>query len=243
MDPARVLNREQMETARTPDELYAWVRRKCKELSRSPEAKAYARSGKPLPKKLYDELFPLAIFVSREYRGRTDVRVQPHLGNDNFDATVTFSGQTEQALFIETTYAKDGYDESLRMEVLAKEGHVFLTGSVSKFGRRGAADRVVTVSPQAASRAEQLEEYLGLVHARLKAKANRRYGAHHVLLVAVDDYLPLAQDHDWPIVDQRARSWMADLALDFGRIVFVGVAERLLLSYSLPLTTGGVHAL
>ena len=243
MFPAQMLDPNEMATPRTPDDLYAWVIRKCKELSASPEAKAYARSGATLPKKFYDELFPLATFVSREYSGRSDVVVQPSLANDNFDATIKFTGPNEGIIFVETTYAKDGYDESLRMEVLAKEGHVFLTGPISTSGRRGSAERVVTVAPEAARRSEQFAKYLDLIQARLEAKSKGQYGPHHVLLVAVDDYLPLAQDYDWPLVDQRARSWMANLALDFGRVVFVGIAGRLLLSYSLPLLPEEANAL
>lgn len=234
--PYHPLDPTEMAQARTPDALYAWVMQKCKELSASPEVKAYARSGAKLPKKFYDEIFPLATFAVHEYGGRTDVLIQPNLRNDGFDATVKFDEPQARNLYVETTFAKDGYDESLSMEVLAKEGHVFLTGPVSKSGRRGAANRTVTVKPVAASRSEQLASYLDLIEARIAAKAKVRYGRDHVLLVAVDDYLPLAHDHDWPLLDERARSWIERFALDFGRVVFVGIAGRLVISYSLPAT-------
>ena len=51
------------------------------------------------------------------------------------------------------------------------------------------------------------------------------------------------QDYDWPPLDQRAQSWMKSLALDFGRVVFVGVAGRLSLSYTLPLALSEANAL
>jgi hypothetical protein len=231
----RILDPTDMAQARTPDDLHAWVLRKCKELSASPEVKTYARSGAKLPKKFYDEIFPLATFAIREYGGRTDVLIKPNLSSDGFDAEVMFEEPQARTLYVETTFAKDGYDESLRMEVLEKDGHVFLTGPVFKSGRRGAPDRTVTVAPEAACRSEQLASYLNLIEARVEAKAKARYGKDHVLLVAVDDYLPLAQDYDWPRVDERAREWIQRFNLDFGRVVFVGVAGRLALSYSLPL--------
>lgn len=236
MGSISILRAAEMALPRSPEDLYAWVIRKCGELSVSPETKAFARSGAKLPKKFYDEIFPLAIFSRREYQGRTGVLVEPHLGNDNFDAKITIDGPSGMlAAFVEITYAKDGYDESLRMEVLAKEGSVCLTGPITKSGRRGSSDRIVTVTSEAASHSETLENYLQLIEARVRAKAMGRYGRNHILLVAVDDYLPLAQDYDWPLLDQRAQSWIKSLALDFGRVVFVGIAGRLSLSYTLPL--------
>lgn len=101
----------------------------------------------------------------------------------------------------------------------------------------------MTVTPEAGRRSEQFAKYLDLIQARLEAKSQGRYGPHHILLVAVDDYLPLAQDYDWPVGDQRARTLMATVALDFGRVVFVGVAGRLFLSYSLPLLPEEANAL
>ncbi len=222
-----------MERARSPEDLRAWVLRKSRELAASPESKTFARSGATLPKKFHDEIYPLSVFALREYGGQANVLVQPNLGNDNFDAKVTVTKASgTQTAFIEITYAKNGYDESLRMEVLAKEGGVVLTGPITKSGRRGSPNRTVTVTPEAASHTKTLEDYLKLVEARVQAKARGRYGRNHILLVAVDDYRPLVQDSDWPLVDERARSLISTLSLDFGRVVYVGVAGRLLLSYT-----------
>lgn len=244
MDPSKILAEVDMFQPRSPNAFYTWVISKCRELSSSPEAKAFARSGARLPKKLYDELFPLALFVHREFTNASVVTIEPHLGNDNYDAKITTqNARGASTTFVETTYAKDGYDESLRMEVLAKEGGVSLTGPITKSGRRGSPDRIVTVECEAAEHSETLESYLQLVESRVKAKAKVHYGANHLLLVAVDDYLPLVQDYDWPTLDNRARAWLACYQLDFARLVFVGVAGRLWLSYALPHATARVDAL
>ena len=244
MEPSSILHAADMAQARSPENLHAWVIRKCGELSASPEAKAFSRSGATLSKKFHDEIFPLAVFATREYRGRTGVLVQPNLDNDNFDAKVTIDGSPgPQTVFVEITYAKDGHDESLRMEVLAREGSVVLTGPITKSGRRGAPNRTVTVTPEAASHTETLENYLQLIEARVQAKTKRRYGTDYILLVAVDDYLPLIQDSDWELLAERAQSWMKNLTLDFGRVVFVGVAGRLFLSYLLPSAVRETNAL
>ncbi len=131
----------------------------------------------------------MAIFADREFGGRDDVLVQPNLGNDNFDARITV-GEGSRTILVEITYAKDGYDESRRMEV--REGSVSLTGPVSSSGRKGSPNRKVHVESEARSHLVALEEYLAMVRERLEDKARSRYGKDHVLVVAVDHDLYLS---------------------------------------------------
>lgn len=234
MDPSRILDRSEMGKPRRPSELFKWVMAKCSELGATHEAKAFARSGAVLPKKFYDEVFPLAIFAEREFAGRDDVLVQPNLDNDNFDGRITVgTGPNARTMFIEITYAKDGYDESRRMEVLCREGHVSLTGPVSSSGRKGWPNREVHVEDEAVSHLAMLKNYLVIVRERLKEKARSRHGRDHVLVVAVDDHLPFRQPSDVDQLRNAASSWLSELSLDFGRLVFVGVAGNLYLSYDL----------
>lgn len=131
-----ILDASDMSAARQVADFVAWVKRKAEELSARPEAKSFARSGAQLPKKFYDELYPLALFVEHEFTAAPNAVVTPNLGNDNFDATVFF-GDSIDTLYIEITRAKDGYDESLRDEVLTREGSVCVTGPIQKVeGRR-----------------------------------------------------------------------------------------------------------
>ena len=223
-----ILNASDTAQARTPAEFVAWVKRKGDELSATEEAKVFARSGALLVKKFHDEIFPLARFVAIEYAGRNDVLVQPNLDNDNFDAHVTLGNSGEQQnVFIEVTYAKDGYDLSLRMEVLAREGYVCATGPVTCSGRKGFPDRRVIVEPFAADHLKALEKYFVLVEKRLRAKTKVQYGKSHILIVAVDDYLVLSEDSDWPRFTAFADALLPKLSLDFSRVVFVGIAGRL----------------
>jgi len=224
-----------MERSRRPSELLAWVTVKCRELGATPDAKAFARSGALLPKKFYEELRPLAIFADREFPGRDDVLIQPNLDNDNFDARITV-GRGSKTIFVEITYAKDGYDESRRMEVLSREGSVSLTGPVSSSGRKGSPNRKVHVESEARSHLVAREEYLAIVRKRLEDKARSRYGNDHVLVVAVDDYLPLRESSDFDYLRAAAESWFPTLGLDFGRVVLLGVAGQLFISFEpLPL--------
>jgi len=227
MDPASILEAQEMERSRTPAELRAWVDAICRAFAATDETKAYSRSGARLPKKFFDEIFPLSLLATHDYPNRPDVRVTPSLDNDNFDARIDIDGSAgTDTRFIETTFAKDGYDDSLRMEALTKEGHVFMTGNVSVRGRRGAADRVVRVEPMAVNHAVEVDRYLDLVERRVAAKAKASYGPTHTLLVAIDDYPPLHEDGDWGLLRERARQWLTRYELDFDRVAFVGVSGR-----------------
>lgn len=218
---------------RTPDALYCWVMSVAQAFGETPEHRAYARSGALLPKKFYDEILPLAVFARKEYGGREDVLVTPNLGNDNYDATVDVIGSgASQRLYVETTLAKDGYDEALRLEALAINGFSSLTGPVYVEGRRGAPNRKVTVEPEAEEHAELRGRALQIVSQRLQAKSRARYGKDHLLVVAVDDHLPFRQAADADALHLLAQLQISSLPLDFGRVVFVGMAERLWLSYS-----------
>ena len=235
MNASHSLTVQDMERPRSPDEFYNWVMGKCEELGATLEAKAFARSGAVLPKKFYDELFPLAIFVRREYSGRHDVRITPNLGSENFDATISIGVSGDEKILVEITCSKDGYDDSLRMEYLTKHGHVNLTGPVSVTGRRGAKDRSVNVESEAADHSSLVERQLSMLRERIEAKASKHYGANHTLLVAVDDYFPLREEEDAQKINKFVSGLLPQLDLDFARVVIAGVAGKIFLSYRLEI--------
>jgi len=101
-----ILNRADMEISRTPRELCEWLDSKAEELSKTKDGKAYARSGALLPKKLWEEVRPLALFALCRY-GDKGVTCTPNLTNDNYDGKIEFSESSASAVYIEVTYAKD----------------------------------------------------------------------------------------------------------------------------------------
>jgi hypothetical protein len=121
MDAETILHASDMMVPRRATEVVVWVERKAEELSASFEAKTYARSGAPLLKKFSDEIYPRALFIRHELAEAPDIVVTPNLNNDNFDATSAF-GKNSGMLYGDITCAKDGHDESRRIEVLARAG-------------------------------------------------------------------------------------------------------------------------
>ena len=236
MSASLILDLHDMERTRRPDELYSWVMAKCDELGATSDSKAFSRLGALLPKKFYDEFYPLALFVKREFSGRDDISVKPHLGNDNFDAQITFNDKASaigRTIFVEITYAKDGYDESRRMEILSRDGHVNWTGPVSSSGRKRSSDRNVHVKNEANSHLAALKKHFAIVKKRLQDKTlPRRYGKDHVLVVAVDDYLILRNSSNVDQFRDAVTSWLPALPLDFCRVVFVGASGQLFESFA-----------
>lgn len=221
---------------RTPAELLAWEDAKCRELGGTPEAIEFARSGDRLAKKFYDEVRPLALFAWCEFGDRSDVKVKPNLGNENFDGTISFTDGSK--LFVEITYAKNGYDDSLRMEVLTREGHVNALAPVTVVGTRHSPHRRVEVPNEAVSRDVTRNEHLGYVINCLRTKADATYGPRHILVLVVDNYVPFRDGRDLEILDMLLTRSLRSLSLDFGRIVILGASGQLLISKPLAPRSG-----
>lgn len=236
MGASEILNAVDMMTPRTVTDFVAWTMRKTVDLSATPEAKQYSRSGAELPTKFHDEIYPLALFVEREFGNVPDAVVTPNLNNDNFDATITFKCLPSK-VFIEITRAKNGYDESLRMEVLARDGYVSLTGPITrKSGKKGTPERLIEITPEAICRDNGLlAKHFSLVETTVKAKAGgRQYGKNFILLVIVDDYDHFQTKSDHTKLDGFIKNRLLSADLDFGRLIIFGISGKLQLSYRLP---------
>ena len=234
MDFPEILTAADITRPRAPTAFYAWVARKNEELSTTADTKRYARFGAELSKKFRDEIYPLALFVAREFADVKDALVIPSLNNDNFDATVCFADGRPD-VFIEITQAKDGYDESLRMEVASRDGIVSLTGPITRIsGRRGAPDRLVNVHHEMVAHDGLLARHVALVESAVMRKANRSYGKNCILLVVVDDYLPFRDESDHAKLNNVVTSKLLLPDLDFMRLIIFGISGKLLLSYQLP---------
>ncbi|MBU6435262.1 MAG: hypothetical protein KJS98_18295 [Nitrospirae bacterium] len=224
-----------MMTPRAVPDLLAWVRRKEEDLNAIPKAEQYV--GSILKTKFYDEIYPLSVYVKREYSNNSGVIVTPNLNSDNFDATVTFDGLRSK-LFIEITRAKNGHDESLHLELLARDGGVgFYSPITKKSGKKGTPERIIEITPMAQDEHddERLPEHLSLVETTVRAKAGgRQYGKNFILLVIVDDYGHFRSRSDHAKLDVFVRSKLLSSDLDFARLVISGISGKLHLSYNLP---------
>ena len=236
MSIADILTAEDMATSRSAADFVAWVRQKGKELSATLEIKRKVWLGAELSTKFYDEIYPLAVFVEREFSNIPEVIVTPNLNSDNYDATIEFKSPPSKH-FIEITRAKNGYDESLRMEVLARDGHVCWTGPITKkSGKKGTSERIVEITSEARCRDDALlEKNLSLIETTVKAKSEgRQYGKNFTLLVIVDDYDDFQTESEQAKLDAFVKDKLLLPDLDFALLIILGISGKLKLSYHLP---------
>ncbi|MBI3808355.1 MAG: hypothetical protein HY281_12735 [Nitrospirae bacterium] len=217
-----ILQQVDMESTRTPSALCEWVVSKASALSETDEGKRFARSGATLPKKLWEEIRPLGLFAFRRYGLRKDVKCTPNLNNENYDGRIDFDDISVPSIYVEITYAKDGYDESLRLEVLSAIGSVNRSGRISISGTKASGHRKVDVENEFVDRQETRGHALEIVRERIVNKSDKVYGPNHVLVVVIDDYLPFRTEGDRMILVEYAKSVIDNVKLDFGEIVLLG---------------------
>lgn len=219
-----ILQRADMEVPRSPRDLCDWVDAMATELSQTQEGRKYARSGAMLPKKLWEEIRPLGLFAHCRY-GTEGVICTPNLSNDNYDGQIAFAKSPRPPIFVELTYAKDGYDERLRLKVLSSEGTVSAVGRLTVSGTKASGHKI-EVENESFDHVEVRTAALTLVKERLAGKSNKQYGATHVLVVVVDDYLPFRTEEDQEVLMTETQSIVTDMKLDFGAVYLLGSSGR-----------------
>lgn len=217
-----ILQKDDMALSRTPQELCDWVNSKTSELSVTDEGKRYARSGALLPKKLWEEIRPLSLFARRHYGLRDGVRCTPNLANDNFDGKIDFDNESTPSIYVEVTYAKDGYDESLQLEVLTSKGSVNALGRISTFGTKASGSRIVEVKNEAVRHEDTRCKALEIVKKRILGKSGKAYGPNHVLVVVVDDYLSFRTKDDRAVLEEFAKHIVEGVRLNFRAVFLLG---------------------
>ncbi len=216
-----ILQPAEMIIPRSPRELNDWVDLKASELSESEEGRRYARSGKLLPKKLWEEIRPLGIFSNARY-GPDSVICTPNLDNDNYDGKIEIKSKPASTFFVEITYAKDGYDERLRLDVLNKDGSVNAVGKVTVSGTKASGSQIVDIENEAVNHEEIRDSALKIIEERIQGKSEKKYGPNHILVIVFDDYIPFRTDEDKEVLSKFASDTLAKYTLDFGAVYLLG---------------------
>lgn len=200
-----ILTKEELETPRTAAEILDWVYSAHSRFAASKELRQSAREGKFFAKELTNEALPIALFASRYFSASTEVRIAHVIGNQQHDAVVEDRRKSPGAIkFIEATVSDWSYVESLRMELLTRDGHAPGYGKVEAEGAKGRRTKLVA-ELEALDHHMLREQHIAGVIAAIKKKADNRYPDGTALVVRVDDAVPFREDADVAELDRVAR--------------------------------------
>jgi len=204
-----------LERGRTPAELQDLLATIQGRLNGCPTCRQEARVEGDLWKKYFEEIRPLALFV--RLANHQNVICTPNLGNDNYDAVIRY-GPGVPKEFVEFTYAKCGYEEHLRNEVLNRDGRVNLFSPItsSRTKNTGHDAQVQHEEDQAAvPRLLTLAKHRRLVIEGIKKKARKQYGRTHILVVVFDGYLGFRSGQELGSLISSIKSEVDLSTLDF----------------------------
>ena len=113
------------------------------------------------------------------------------------------------------------------MEVLNDKGSVNMRGEVSHCGTKNTGHQI-EVQDDVVLRSRTFEKHRRLIIDRLNAKAAKKYGSDHVLVVVFDDYVSFRPDHDQADLKSYLASEIDVSALHFKSLFLLGSSGKIL---------------
>lgn len=234
MDATPVLSKEEIESTRTAAEILTWFYAANARFRVSKELKAAAREGQFFSKQLLEETLPIALFADRFYKRSAQVAITQVLGNQSYDATVLDRRSSPDSVtHIETTVADMDHNESLRMELVSKEGSAPAVGTITVKGPKGRRTELrgesCVYDPSRVA-----DQWLPQVRAAVAAKAKKQYPNGTALVVRVDDAIAFREKDEIDKLDALAKAELIQMlsGREFRVLSIVG-SQGLYLEYRL----------
>ncbi len=229
MDPGTIVQKEDCEVARTPEELIAWIESIHAQLVADDSVKEYARLGKGLTKQFYEEIMSLGHLARHKYWHMPGVKLRPRIGNQNYDAEIIGLGGAVTR--IEFVSAYRDHDLALRMEHLVQHGGVPLTGPVRRDGIKAAGGQV-RAQLVAVDQEEKLGKQIRGIQKGVEEKLTKTYETGTALGVVIDDYLAVDPDKDLLAVNSFVQTEVSELALEkFSSLFIIGASGKTFLEF------------
>jgi hypothetical protein len=178
------LTESELQRPRAARELYEWVQRIHGEFGETAEGKsALRRRSAPYLKEFLEEIWPLANYAWLFFRDHRDVRFQPVIGNQSYDALlVDESGSTLCRFEItQALHGEAGYQDRLRREHLEQYGHAPLTGP--RLERGPDSGGIAESWGECVEHTDAVEATLCQIRAAIQEKAAKAYPADTALIV------------------------------------------------------------
>lgn len=207
-----MITREELETPRTAAAMLAWVDAAHARFRVSKELRDAARPGKYFANELVLEARPMALFALRYFDASSDVTIRHVIGDQSYDAIVEDRREIPGPIrYLEATTTLRNYADSLRMELLSRDGHAPAFGSVRAEGPRHNR-RAITAEGGAHEHRAIRDERLARVREAVDRKAKKRYPPGTALIVAVDDATGFSEPEDLEALDLLARETLVPMA-------------------------------
>ncbi len=113
------------------------------------------------------------------------------------------------------------------MEVLNCKGRVNALGEVTSSGTRNTGHHI-EVLDEAVPRSRIVEKHQRLIIARIKAKARKKYGPDHILVVVFDDFVGFRSDQEIADLKSSIASEIDLSTLDFRSLYLLGFSGKTL---------------
>lgn len=228
-----VLTKDELQTPRSAEEMLDWVYAALGRFNNK-ALKAAAREGKFFAKELTDEALPMALFAQRYFDSSPDVLISHVIGSQQYDATVEDRRANASPIqYIETTVSDRDYTESLRMEILNRDGSVPAYGDVQAQGPKG--QRTLLKAKSMAVNHDKIRaKHIAAVIVVVKSKAAKSYPNNTALVVRIDDAGAFREDGDVAILDNVARGALVPMlsGREFKVLALEG-SQRIHLAYEL----------
>lgn len=184
------VTQEELIVERTPQNLIHWVDQKLQEISQQEGGKEALRRRKGLCKYFMEEIYPIRILAEFQFAGRSDIKLQPVIGNQNYDALIKeYVSPSPHITKLEITQAYEG-DEYLERLMLQEQGWSPLNGRINKRGTKNTGiemeAEIVVTDVQ-----DWLNNQITLIRHALEKKAKKNYESNTSLLIMFDDTIDL----------------------------------------------------
>lgn len=210
-----MITQEELETPRTAAAMLAWVDAAHARFN-TKELRAAARAGEHFANELILEARPMALFALRYFDASPDVTIKHVIGDQNYDALVEDKRGTPASIrFLEATSTLRTYEDSLRMELLSRQGHAPAYGRVRAEGSRHNRGRIIADGGAHEHRVIR-EEHLERVRRVVEQKAGKGYPPGTALIVAIDDATAFSEPEDLEALERLAKETLLSMIREAG---------------------------
>lgn len=176
------IKNSEYEKKRNVFELCKWINKKLNKLEAFPESEKiyFERKGNNI-KRLIEEAIPLASLGLYFYKPPSNVYINFHPENHQYDADLIVEGFNNFQLKVEVTTLENN-DSALRRQALSRNGTVFTTGKIEKKGN------IITSEPEMVDLNLENEKWINLALERCKTKINRCSDENTAILVSFNNF-------------------------------------------------------